>query len=441
MQSRLDRALSSTLSEPDRLSISRLCGRLLEQGGPLRLVDEEPAGRGQFLRFWSDRLDRGVLLYAAPDPHSPNRLSRLSWLIAVHPQADVQFAPEASRSPEALVDAVSAACEALGEAEQLSGVVLVAAHDRILYHQAFGDAVRMPARPNLLSTRFHQASMGKMFTGVAIAQLVEAGRLGLDERVGDLLPEFPWTMDAAGATVQQLLEHTAGFGMLFDRPGFRFWDQYATSSELVGLFAGAPLLFAPGSRWGYSNEGYEVLGAIIEHRTGLKFLQYVDAHIFRSAGMEATGAALTANDAVAYAAAPDDPFGVEPRVENRRLGRAGGCGGFFGTAEDLLRFASALQRGALIAKDSLEQLTRPRHRYPGPFDDWYGRGFLSFEAGGQRVFGHGGGGPGAGVCVGFSTFADGRFTVITLTNFDPPVGDRLNRAVVNLLASVDPPSG
>src|SRR5688572_19737741 len=102
--------------------------------------------------------------------------------------------------------------------ELFSGVVLVAKDDRILLHRAWGMADRDRGISNRTDTRFGSASVGKMFTGVAIAQLVEAGKLKYDDALPAVLPDFPNADKVSGVTLHHLLTHTAGLGDPFDSP-------------------------------------------------------------------------------------------------------------------------------------------------------------------------------------------------------------------------------
>jgi CubicO group peptidase (beta-lactamase class C family) len=86
-----------------------------------------------------------------------------------------------------------------------------------------------------LDTKFNLASMNKMFTAVAIAQLIEAGRLHLEDTLATILPAYPNQEAARTITIAQLLSHSAGLGMLFDRPGFDRRRRYRTSSDYFPL--------------------------------------------------------------------------------------------------------------------------------------------------------------------------------------------------------------
>src|SRR5207249_2380369 len=121
----------------------------------------------------------------------------------------------------------------------------------------------------------------------------------------------------------------------------------------------------------------------------------------------------------------DDPFAIDPREANTgKLGwRGSASGGSYGTAGDLLRFARALQGNTLVSGWMRDSLTAPRNPVPPRRSDGYG--FFVSEGNGRRVAGHGGGGQNFGICDRFDTFLDGSFTVVVLTNYDPPVCEDL----------------
>ena len=157
----------------------------------------------------------------------------------------------------------------LAARERFSGTILIARNGRILLQQAFGYADRAFKAPNHLETRFNLGSMGKMFTAVAILQLVEQGRLSLDQTVAELLPDYPDAAAAKKIRLTHLLTHTSGLGNIFG-PRYEATpkDHLDRLSDYLPLIAEQQLAFEPGERWSYSNAGFLVLGLIIEKVAG-----------------------------------------------------------------------------------------------------------------------------------------------------------------------------
>lgn len=410
---------------------------LARQGaGQIRATGADSAGRGTIVHLWAERLRRGAELYLSTDRDDPARLWSVEVLRADNPDAALRPWPPAARTDEAIRRAIAEQVDRLVRADAFSGQLLVAKDGVVLYERNAGFADGA-GRPVTAETRFHRASMGKMITAVAIAQLVERGRLAWTDTLGALLPELGWGPTTRGITIRQLLTHRGGLGDLWSAPGYRRGYEYPTSTEQARLVA--PLAVAPTTRWTYSNAGYETLAAIVERVSGQTFADYVDASIVAPAGLETSPARptprLLALRAIGRPRRPDDPFGVGARtVDSTLLGwRGGGAGGGYATARDMVRFYRALFNGTLVTPAMADTLTVPREP-TGMGDEWYGYGFWSREERGARVTGHGGGGSGVGICDESRTIAKGRWTVIVLSNYDPPVCDNLLKALVPFLA-------
>ena len=174
----------------------------------------------------------------------------------------------AAQEDSVLVAEVAALARGRAAADSFSGVVLLARGDRQLLLLPLGYRDREQRLPNEGNTKFAIASMTKMFTGVAVGQLVQQGRLRFTDTVRMLAPALPAAL-AERLTVHQLLTHTSGLGSIwgeeFRRRG---GDAFHSPRDFYPLFTNRPLEFEPGSRWGYSNAGYVVLGDLIERVSG-----------------------------------------------------------------------------------------------------------------------------------------------------------------------------
>jgi CubicO group peptidase (beta-lactamase class C family) len=220
---------------------------------------------------------------------------------------------------------------------KFSGVVLLAKEGKPVMLRAWGDG-------NRTDTKFNLASINKIFTQTAIAQLAAAGKLSLNDTVRKHLPDYPSPV-ADKITVQQLVDHKSGLGDFF---GPEYLAAPPSSirklSDYLPLFVDKPLEFEPGTEQRYSNAGFIVLGLIIERVTGQSYYDYVREHIFKPAGMKDT-----------------DSFAIDAKVPNRATpvtkrgstqlpGRGSSAGGGYSTAEDLLRFSQALRADKLVSK-------------------------------------------------------------------------------------------
>ncbi|HAA59481.1 MAG TPA: D-aminoacylase, partial [Planctomycetaceae bacterium] len=180
---------------------------------------------------------------------------------------------------------------------QLPGASLaVTRNGRLVYARGFGLADRQSGDPVLPTSRFRIASLSKPVTSVAILQLVEAGRLKLDDPVAEILGLEP-EVDAKRSrrvTVRQCLQHTGGWDRSdsFD-PMFqsirisRVLDTKAPAgpAEVIRFMQKWPLDFDPGTRYAYSNYGYCLLGRVIEKISGQSYERYVQARVLKPMGV------------------------------------------------------------------------------------------------------------------------------------------------------------
>jgi hypothetical protein len=176
------------------------------------------------------------------------------------------------------------------EADEFAGAVLIARHGKVLLQDAWGRADRKAGTANTPATRFRIGSMNKMFTAVATLQLVEAGKLKLDDPIGQHLPNYPNKEVAAKVTVRHLLTHTGGTGDIFGPEFDQHRLQLREHRDYLKLYGSRGLTHEPGARFEYSNYGFVLLGALIEHVSGGSYDDYIRDHVFRRAGMRYTGA-------------------------------------------------------------------------------------------------------------------------------------------------------
>jgi CubicO group peptidase (beta-lactamase class C family) len=427
VQTRLSaRALAQRSPE----SYAGLLMALFRQSGGVRLKRAEPLGSGAAFTLWAKNADRGTLLFLAADGGDSSTIGRLDVFRFFHPAATVRALPPLVAGKPQFLSALRAELNRLTVAGEFAGTVVVTRGDTVLFQQGYGRSVLPAGEMNGAATHFHLASVGKMFTATAIGQLMETHRISFDDSLAKLLPQFSWAHASRGITVRQLLSHTSGLGQA-ERAG----------DAIDSAFAAAPPAFTPGSRFSYSNDGYEILGLIIERVTGESYQDYVRKRVLRPAGMTDTDAYPVdqplAHRAIGYGHREDDYFGSEPPVSNvdKVKGRGTAAGGSYGTARDLSLFAMAIVSGSLIGNAMLDTLTAPRWPLPGPYpDERYGYGFESYEVNGSRVVGHGGGGEGWGICSRLDFLPERGYSVAVLSNLDPPTCMDVSRAIVAAIA-------
>jgi len=324
--------------------------------------------------------------------------------------------PEPLATPQAIA-ALDAFAGKLAARDRYSGVFIVEQNGKRLYARAFGLADREGKKPVRLDTPFFMASQGKMFTGVAVLQLVEAGKVALDDPIGKYLTDYPNKVVAQKVTVRHLLTHRGGTGDIgILRPeegGNRAWVR--TIGDLIKLNGSRPPAFEPGTEEAYSNYGFILLGALVEKVSGRSYYDYVSEHVFRPAGMNATGFPTRdglAGVAIPYTKVNDKIVNAGDTLPWRGLSAGGGVS----TAQDELKFVASLKEGKLIAASLVQEATRRQ-------TPWYGYGFISSEPDDYPHWGHGGGAPGMSTVL--AVYPTNGVTMVCLSNRDGPVCDRL----------------
>ena len=408
-------------------------------------VLESVAGAGLKVKSWSRRPDNLRLLVAAGGrtgridlrfaPEDPTHVGALFAVATPAPYDQPLVAAPVDRPT--LKAAIDRRVRFAADADQFSGAVLVMKDGEVIYAGAFGEADKDRHARNTLETRFNLGSMDKQFTAVAIGQLLELGKLSLDTRLIDVLPDYPNPEVARKVTIRHLLSHQSGMGMLFERKGWDWHRTWKNHAEILPVFAGEPLAFEPGAHAAYSNEGYTVLGAVIEKVSGERWEDYVATHVFKPAGMTHTGVLgweeRPAGRAVGYAFAWGDPLGLKGRAPNWDTATRGiSCGGGFSTAGDMIRFLQALRGGKLLKPETLKLFTT---QAPGGLPE-YGLGFkLPPTRGARAIVGHDGGGPNSGVNSDAKMVWETGYAYAVLGNYDSPFAQTLGKDLGEMLSA------
>ena len=195
--------------------------------------------------------------------------------------------PDATITEEKIT-AIEELMDRFYENEQFFGTILIAAKGEILYQHASGYADRDSLIPNTLDTKFRIASATKQITATLILQLVEAGKLDLEGKLTDYLPEYPKDK-GDGITVDHLLTHRSG---ILGEPRVPNLDQieklYHSPTQMLDLITGFDLASKPGARYEYSNFGYYLLGLIIERVSGQSYGDLLQDKICAPVGMTNT---------------------------------------------------------------------------------------------------------------------------------------------------------
>ena len=402
----------------DWIDMHAMTGRLtpvrVQAAGPNEIVILLSAEHGD--RFWESK--------AKIDPADPMKI------------LEAQLGP-AERPPEFAIPRLARAelnrtmDQRLAQdaaADRFAGTVMVMRHGKTIYRSAVGLADRAARSPVTMDTRFRIGSANKMFTAVAVLQLVEKGRIALDAPVGTYLPDYPNADFAKNVTVRQLLSHTGGAGEIFTPEYQAKRLETRNPADYVALFGNRAQDSSEEGKGAYSNYGFVLLGRIVEAVSAEDYYDYVQRHILAPAGMTATGSlpeeVAVPNRSRGYMKGKDGK--LADNVDTLPW-RGTPAGGGYTTARDLIRFGEALRSGKLLSKAMVDQATSPQRP-----DGWYGFGFVIAGQGLTRNWGHGGGAPGMNAALRIYPELDA--IVVALSNLDPLAADNQADFYANRMA-------
>ncbi|WML56096.1 serine hydrolase domain-containing protein [Neobacillus sp. PS2-9] len=311
----------------------------------------------------------------------------------------------------------------LEKENKFSGAVLVARNFKTEFKKAYGLSNIRFGIPNSEDTIFNLGSMGKMFTGVLIAQLEEEGKIKFTDKVEKHLSHL--NSEFGKITIHQLLTHTSGLDSYFNEEFEKYSNRLNTLNQFFDLFKDSSLLFTPGEKFHYSNSGYVILGLIIEAITNENYYDYVKEKIFIKAGMTNTDFyemdQVVPNLADGYTEVNFN-LELEPDlirnnifIQGLRGSSAGGC---FSTINDLLKFAEALENNVFISSSTLDKITDGKIslKEETNVSIKYGYGFFDRVLDGIRHYSHGGDLPGAH--TDFRYYPEEKILIVVLSNND-----------------------
>ena len=366
-------------------------------------------------------------IYIAVEKESPNLISAMR--LSPGGAADNTAPPQANKKEEVGkpdIEKIKIFLAEQAKLDKFSGSALVARDGKPLLHETYGYANKRFKVPNKPDTKFNLASLNKSFTSVAILQLVEAGKIKIDDPVGKYLDYFPKDI-AEKVKIRHLLNMTNGWG---DYWGNEYYlahkDELRSVSDYIEFIKNIPLSFEPDTKNQHSNIGFEVAGAIIEKVTGMDYFKYIRDKIYKPAGMSNSDSydrdGPVDNLAVGYTNGNSmDKINTGYNWENTYMlaPRGTPAGGGYSTAEDMLKYDTAIRIGKLVGKEYINFMN---NQYRGNIGDPYDQ---------QRI-------PrGAGGALGASTFyaRDNKngYTIIVLTNYDHPTAINAGNEIIKLL--------
>ena len=249
---------------------------------------------------------------------------------------------EPTAEPPSLEQRVERYLQPYRDIGHVSGTLLIARGDQVVYERSFGLADREHGVPNTPRTRFCVGSVNKPMTIVVLARLVEMEKLALDDKLSEYLPDFP---RANEITVGDLLRHRAGIPHRVTEPLDETRPQTPTS--MVELAARKDLVFEPGTDSVYSSAGFSVLARVLELAGGKPYAELLEEHVLAPAGMTDTSdagtRAILERRAASYYFDSDGFVNAPPSDISYLVG----AGSVFSTPRDLLAMQQALLAGRL----------------------------------------------------------------------------------------------
>ncbi|MCX6162710.1 MAG: serine hydrolase [Ignavibacteriae bacterium] len=288
-----------------------------------------------------------------------------------------------------------------------SGVLLLAKDNKIVFKKAYGFADRENKIRNNVGTKFHLASVSKLFTLVAILELFNEGKLDMNDKIGRYLEGFSSDISDK-VTVLHLITMTSGFGNYMDNEEFQKDPAvFRSVNDLIRMIRKEKLLFEPGSSERYSNSGFVLLGGIIEKVTGKDYFEYIENTICLPAGMNQTyffDSSAVKNEALGYNRNLNGEYNkVFPMFPPCPAGNA------HSSAEDLLKFALKVCTTGDFLSDKAKVI------FYSDFDTNYKGDWNTLKSNPKRVFGWSGGTRGISTVLRY--YIGEELSIIILSNY------------------------
>jgi len=340
----------------------------------------------------------------------------LLWALA--PAAAVP--PVITQAPDAFAAVRKVAVDGLQSSTAPGMSVALVMNDTVAWTEGFGVADvenDVAVRPDAV---FRIASISKPFAATAVMQLVERGRVSIDDAIQKYVPAFPLKGEQT-ITIRHLLTHTSGIRH-YKGDEFNQKELFESVDEALRIFKDDPLLFTPGTKYSYSTYGYNLLAGVVEKASGVSYEAYLQEHIWKPAAMTSTFLEhpqdIVKHRVRQYLRGSGELFRNAPYAD---LSVKWAGGGIISTAADLARFHIALDKGTLLKPDTLERMYTPATLADGT-KSTYGLGWMISTVNGRRWIAHSGGATGGTTYLLRSP--EQKLAVVILTNVQDAEGLR-----------------
>ena len=295
----------------------------------------------------------------------------------------------------------------------LAGIsVAVARNGQVVFVRGYGMANLEHAVAVTPETLFHIASISKNILAAVVLQLVDEGKLNLDDDVTKYVPEAP--THGHKVTVRQLLNHTSGIYSFTSLPEAEANERLdLTHDQVLALFKDKPLDFEPGTAWRYNNSAFYIAGMVVERVTKQEYGAYVREHLFKPLGMNSAQLCYSRMVVPHLASGYELDRGVLVNAALMSWKLPFAAGAICATATDVVKWQAALDGGRVLSASSLKLMRTATLLADETVID-YGLGTRLGTLGGHRVLGHTG--SGGGFAAALESFPDAHLTVVVLVN-------------------------
>ncbi len=244
--------------------------------------------------------------------------------------------------------------------ELFNGSILVANNSGVIIEKGYGPANIEWNIANTPDTRFRLGSVTKQFTSMLIMQLVKNGKVKLDAKVTDYLPYYRHDTGSK-VTIEMLLTHTSGIPSYTSAPDFgKTSILHYEPDEFIKQHCSGNLEFEPGSRYLYNNSGYFILGAIIEHVTGMRYEDALHKFILDPLGLKNTGYDHFQTIIPQRATGYDKTFIDYQNSAYLDMSLPYAAGSMYSTVGDIYKWDKSLQTEKLLPADFMKMIFEPR---------------------------------------------------------------------------------
>ncbi len=360
------------------------------------------------------------------DPDGSGRIFNLAFIAEV---TEPVYLPNGSIEQSQTLDWLRDYVDRLQKENSFYGSINIATGNKIILEKYAGYS--NPETGTLFdsNTVFNMASGGKMFTAIAVAQLVEKGNIKYSDKIETYFPDFADKEKLSRVTIHQLLNHSSGIAEYWTVKNTDLINEYTKAEDYLPLIYEAGFSYDPESEFAYSNSNFILLGLLVEKLSGMSFYDYVKQNILIPAGMESTEYYSYGEEGIQMAIALERKDDVWKETRHGTKGSsAGGC---YTTTGDMLKFSNALRENKLISSGTMNEMIKDKTT--GLKDaTGYGYGFELYKYGRNGIsYGHGG--MTGGVNFEFRYFPEFDITLVISCNQNNGAFDDLKKNAVKLI--------